>query len=111
MLQFIITNVLMVSVGALLYLVIRTLPRIEPDPAGEKPKGFFEQLIVSKIPERVDGVFNSFAFKFLRRLKVILLKIDNVVGHQIKKVKPEASGGSEAGGKPAIDFTEITEKK
>ena len=82
----------MISVGGLLYFVIRTLPRIEPEVGAPDAKGFLERLIVSRIPERVDGAVNSFLFKFLRKLKVVLLKIDNVVGRQIKRIQPEAAG-------------------
>ena len=102
----------MVSVGALLYFVIRTLPRIEPDNGVAETKGFFERFIVSKIPERVDVVINSFLFKFLRKFKVALLKVDNMVGRQIKRIQPpEISGNGENGDKATIDFAEIKGKK
>ena len=110
MFQFILTNVFSISLGVLLYFVIRTLPRIEPDNGVPDTKGFFERLIVSKIPERVDGAVNSFLFKFLRKFKVVLLKVDNIVGRQIKKIKPEANGNGENSDKSAIDFAEITSK-
>lgn len=110
MFQFILTNVFSISLGVLLYFVIRTLPRIEPDSGVPDTKGFFERLIVSKIPERVDGAVNSFLFKFLRKFKVALLKVDNIVGRQIKKIQPEANGNGENADKSAIDFAEITSK-
>ncbi len=110
MFQFILTNVFMVSLGALLYFVIRTLPRIEQDNGVVETKGFFERLIVSRIPERVDGAVNSFLFKFLRKFKVVLLKIDNMVGRQIKKIQPEASGNGNSADKSAIDFADIKGK-
>ncbi len=111
MFQFIVTNIFMVSCGVLLYFVIRTLPRIEPDNGVPDTKGFFERLIVSRIPERVDGAVNNFLFKFLRKTKVVLLKVDNVVGKQIKRIQPEVSGNGESGEKHPIDFVEIKEKK
>ena len=109
MFQFILTNVFMISLGALLYFVIRTLPRIELDPKTPDTKGFFERLVVSRIPERVDGVVNNFLFKFLRKFKVVLLKVDNVVGKQLKRVQPE-NGNGNGSEKAAIDFVEIKEK-
>ncbi len=112
MFQFIVTNIFMVSSGALLYFVIRTLPRIEPDNGAVEKKGFLERFIVSKIPERVDGAVNSFLFKFLKKFKITLLKVDNVVSRQIKRIQPpEMSGNGENGEKSAIDFTEIKGKK
>jgi len=111
MFQFVVTNVFMISVGAILYFVIRTLPRIEPDNRIVETKGFLERFIVSKIPERVDKAVNSFLFKFLRKLKVTLLKIDNLVGRQIKRIQPpEMNGNGENGDKATIDFAEIKGK-
>ena len=110
MFQFILTNVFLISLGALLYFVIRTLPRIEPDNGVPDTKGFFERLIVSRIPERVDGAVNGFLFKFLRKFKIALLKIDNLIGQQIKKIQPEANGNSDGTDKSAIDFAEIKSK-
>src|SRR3989344_1435587 len=109
MTRFILTNVFMISFGTLLYFVIRTLPRIEPDKSVPDKRGFFERLIVSRIPERVDGAVNSFLFKFLRKFKVVLLKIDNVVGKQLKRIQPE-NGNGNGSEKAAIDFVEIKEK-
>ena len=106
MAQFILTNIFMVSVGVLLYFVIRTIPRIEPETGAPDTKGFLERFVISKIPERVDGAVNSFLFKFLKKFKIVLLKVDNVVGRQLKKVHPEKES-IENGEKPVIDFTDI----
>ena|SRR3989344_610758 len=112
MFQFIVTNIFMISVGILLYFIIRTLPRIGPEGEVVEKKGLFERFIVSTIPERVDGAVNNFLFKLFRKFKVTLLKVDNVVSRQIRRIQPpEISGSGGSGDKATIDFTEIKGKK
>lgn len=101
--QFILTNVLLISLGMILYIVLQALPRVQEEPA--RKQGMWERLIMSEIPERFDKVFNSFSFKFLRRMNVFLLKFENSVSSKLKKMKIEN------GEKPAIDFKEIQEDK
>ncbi len=104
MLQFILTNVLMISLGAILYVVVRTLPRIEESGIEEK-KGVFERWITSEVPEKIDVALNGFLFKFLRKFRVVLLKADNSVTGRLEKLKPENVANGKA---PAIDFKEIS---
>lgn len=110
MLQFIVTDVLMVSLGAILYLAVRTLPRVEENLPSEK-KGIFERWIASEVPEKIDVAINGFLAKLLRKIKVLLLKVDNSLSGHLQKIKPEGlngNGGDKA--KPTIDFKEITEQ-
>jgi len=101
MLQFILTDLLMLSLGAILYLVVRTLPRIgESAPQGER--GLFERWITSEIPERADSFVKNFFHKFLRKTKIFILKMDNILTQRMKKIKPDMNGET----KP--DFKGIT---
>lgn len=104
MLQFIFTDILMLSLGAVLYLMVRALPRIVEDPS--EKKNFLDRWAHSDAPEKMDAVLNSFLFKFLRKVKVLVLKLDNALSRGLRKVKPEESGV-----KPTIDFKEIIEQK
>lgn len=99
--MFIFTSVLMVSFSAVLYLVVRALPRIVEEPSGER-RGLLDRWAHSQIPEKVDVALNGFLLKFLRKLKVLVLKVDNNLSKHLEKVKPEGNGK-----KPAIDFKEI----
>ena len=103
MLQFILTNILMISLGTILYLVARTLPRIDGEPSGKE--NILDRLANSEIPEKVDVVLNSFLEKFLRRLKIFLMKIDNFVSERLKKISVK-DGSSKA----KIDFKDINEE-
>lgn len=107
MFQFIVTNVLMVSLGTILYLTVRTLPRIEDAGVPEK-RGLLERWLTSEAPEKIDAVLNGFILKFLRRARVAVLKLDNSLTGQLKKIQLENGNGK---GKPQIDFKTISEEK
>lgn len=98
--EFIFTIILMVCLGTVLYLTVQALPRIEEVPLNEK--GFLERWATSEMPEKIDAAFNNFLLKFLRKLKVMVLKFDNSLSKHLQKVKPEADK------RPAIDFKEIS---
>jgi len=104
MLEFAFTSILMVSLSAVLYLAARALPRIaeEPQAEGDGRRGFLDRWAHSQIPEKVDMAFNGFMLKFLRRVKVFILKLDNLLSRHLQKVKPEDTSK-----KPNIDFKEI----
>jgi hypothetical protein len=109
MLQFIVTDILMISLGAILYLAVRTLPRVEENLPSEK-KGVFERWIASEVPEKIDAAINSFLAKFLRKLKVLILKIDNYVSGHLQRIKTEGVNGNGDKTKSPIDFKDITEQ-
>ncbi len=100
MAEFIFTIILMVCLGAVLYLVVQALPRIEEAPSDDR--GFFDRWAHSEIPEKIDNAVNTFLLKFLRKVKVFILKIDNALAKHLQKIKPEENK------RPAIDFKEIS---
>lgn len=109
MFQFILTTILMASLGTMLYLMARALPRMEEE-ASDK-QNFLDRLSSSEIPEKIDAAFNSFLFKFLRKSKVILLKIENFINEKLKKISHNGDtknlGGLTANPKPKIDFKDL----
>jgi len=98
--EFIFTIILMICVGTVLYLMIQVLPRIEEVPSEEK--GFLERWAHSEMPGRIDAAFNNFLLKFLRKIKVLVLKFDNTLAKHLQKIKPKEDK------RPAIDFKEIS---
>ncbi len=104
MAQFIITDIIMLSLGAMLYLAVRALPRIEEDTAATRGHTLVDRLLHSEIPHKIDAVVNSYSGKFFRKLKVLLMKFDNYLTHRIKKMNTHMNGT----GKPKIDFKDVT---
>lgn len=85
--MFAFTIILMLALGAVLYLMVRALPRIVEEPRTEE--SFLDRWEKSRIPEKIDAALNGFLVKFLRRLKVFALKFDNAVSVGLRKVSKE----------------------
>lgn len=101
---FIADSILMVALAAMLYLMVRALPRIAEEPLAER-SGLLDRWARSQFPEKADRFLNDFFLKFLRKLKVLVLKFENGISNRLEKVKPEDNDK-----KPAIDFKEIAGK-
>jgi hypothetical protein len=101
MIEFVFTSLLMVCLSTVLYLMVRALPRIVDDQSDAQ--GFFERWARSELPEKFDQTLNSFLLKFLRKTKVVILKLDNKLAHHLQRIKPE-----EEAKRHAIDFREIS---
>lgn len=100
--MFIFTILLMLSLGTVLYLMVRALPRVAEEPGTKE--NFLDRWAKSEIPEKIDAAFNGFLVKFLRRVKVIALKFDNAVSAGLRKAATE-----EKGKKPGFELRDITE--
>lgn len=107
MFQYILTLILMLSLGAILYLVARSLPRVGATGDEEDKRGLVERWVTSELPEKADELLNSFLFKLFRRVKLLLLKVDNVLGKRIEKIR----SGSEKSETLANGFQDLTKEK
>jgi hypothetical protein len=105
MVEFIFTTILMLCLGAVLYLMVRALPRIEevPEGEGESHKNVFERWAHSEIPEKIDAAFSGFMLKFLRRVKIVVLRMDNAIAKGLRKMQPQENRAN-----TNIDFKEIS---
>ncbi|MBI5220555.1 MAG: hypothetical protein HY978_01810 [Candidatus Liptonbacteria bacterium] len=92
MFQFILTEVVFLSLGTIMYLAIRALPKVSDDQSGNQTSAI-ERLIASGIPERIDSLVNASLAKFLRKIKVLVLKIDNAITRWLSKAKAERNNG------------------
>ena len=115
MVLFVFTLLLMFSLSAVLYLMVRALPRLsEADgvagggarTAAER-RSLLDRWAHSEIPEKIDASFNNWLLKFLRKFKVFVLKLDNAVSNHLSKIHHETKTAEK---KSAIDFKEISGK-
>ncbi len=102
--RFILLDILMLSLGAILYIMVRALPRIEENHHAEGNHSFIDRLVHSEIPHKIDLMVQSYSWKFFRKLKVYLMKFDNYLTHRLTKMNTNMNGN----GKPKIDFKDIT---
>ncbi len=103
--SFIFTTLFMLSLGSILYLMVRALPRVAEETASNDHGSFLDRWAHSELPEKIDASINGFLFKFFRRARITVLKLDNALGSRLQKMKPEDTNG-----KQAIDFKEIANK-
>lgn len=113
MIFFIFTLLLMFSLSTVLYLMVRALPRLEELPhagahgaagsgtgaqnaagsqngaAAFEPRTLLDRWAHSELPEKFDAWFNDFLLKFLRKFKVIILRLDNTVSTRLRKIHRE----------------------
>ncbi|GEM_PF-3521166 len=80
MLTLILNAIILLALSFILYIVAKTLPRVEESPEGAPT---VKEHWVGKRIEKVDVWIRSASEKFLRRLRVWLLRLDNYVGKKL----------------------------
>lgn len=107
MAQFILTNIFLISVGTVIYMMVRALPRIDGAETSERKPTLIERWVNSGIPEKLDAITSSYAGKLLRKLKVVVLRLDNYLTEKLKKANTNGTGAAQPGN-PNIDFKEMS---
>lgn len=74
----------MVSLGTILYIIIRTLPRLDDEPV---KRGVMERWLTSELPAKLDASIHGTYLRTLRRLKVFVLKADNSLNKKLESIK------------------------
>lgn len=93
MYNFILQIIVFSSLGLVIYLMARALPRVSDSGAPPRGPGFFDRLM-SRLPmAKIDENINSFFAKFLRRSKVVVMKIDNFINHRLGRLTKKSGGG------------------
>jgi hypothetical protein len=81
---FIIDLIIVFCGGSMIYILARALPRVNEfpeDEVGVKTSKFLNYL------EKADECFRKFTEKILRRLKVIVMKVDNYLSNKLSSFK------------------------
>lgn len=91
MTAFLLQILIVVSLGVVLYLMVRALPRVSdvdttPVSAEPAPHWLMERL------EKLDEEMLTATEKLLRRMRVALLKLDNSLTLKLKRFKREVPG-------------------
>ena len=80
----------MVSLGVILYLVAKTLPRIDDR---ELDASALKTHWVTTYLEKFDEKFKYYSEKMLRRSGIIILKLDNLINKKLNQLKREKGIG------------------
>ncbi len=100
MYNFILQLIVMLSLGAIIYLIARAAPRVTEAESSLSKENYFDKLM-QKLPlEKADAFVSAYLEWFLRKLKIVILRLENIVEKHFRKLKPvEVSGVIE---KPSI---------
>lgn len=84
MYELILQLVLMLSLAVVVYLMAVAIPRVEETKAKNSNNSS------TNLPlEQLDDFLNSVKDKLLRRLKVFVMKVDNLISRQLNNKKEE----------------------
>lgn len=89
MYDFILQAILFASATVMAFLAARALPRVLP---AENPRSIWSHIDewFGRLPlHRLDDRVNAFLFKFLKRTRVVVMKIDNRLIRHLDKVKSD----------------------
>lgn len=95
MYNFLLQIIIMASLAAMVYIIARAMPRISSLAAPVEKKNYLEEFF-KKIPwHKIDAFLSLAAEKFLRRLKITILKFDNSISKHLSKFKITNGKGKE----------------
>lgn len=81
----------MLSLGTLIYLMSRAVPRVSETDLKSEPWSDYLDRLVKKIPlEKADALTSYWLERFLRQLKVLVLKLDNLLSKHLSHLRPPA---------------------
>lgn len=94
MYDFLLQMSFFLSLGVILYLMARALPRVDEVAEVHHAPGPFDRLL-SKLPlKKIDERLDLFFEKFLRRLKVLVMRIDNAINSSLSRFKKSNGNGT-----------------
>jgi len=105
--NFILEIILMASLGAMIYLVARAVPRVSDTVLDENSsnKGLGERLskFIDSFPiEKADLTISRLFERVLRTIKLLVMRVDNKLSQHLAKFKAKISSNGQNGAKPTL---------
>jgi len=109
--SFVFEIILMTSLGAMIYLVARAVPRVNDTvlEEGSVNKGLGERFgkFIDSLPiEKADLTISRILERVLRNLKLLVMRVDNKLSQHLTKFKAEIMSSEQNGKKPTL-FSEL----
>lgn len=82
------------SASIVVYMFVRALPRVADIDEPPTIYDYFDAWLAKLPLHHVDSRLNALLFKFLKRMRVIVMKIDNHLMHQLNRVKQNGEFGA-----------------
>lgn len=94
MYSFVLQSIVFTSLGVVVYMMARALPRVSDVEPRKGPR--WVERLMNRVPtEKIDQGINSFLVKFLRKFKLVVLKLDNFIGHRLGKLSKKTTDSGE----------------
>ena len=91
MYNFILQIAAVLSLGTIIYLLARAAERSGEMAQISEPNKFDK--VIAKLPlAKIDAALNNFFGKFLRKSKVVVMKVDNLLNEYINKLRKNDNG-------------------
>ncbi len=102
MYNFILQIITMLSLGVMIYLIARAVPRVSEEIP--RPESKVDRWFIFLRIEKIDSLFGNFLEKFLRRIKLIIMKLDNITSDHLDKIKKSKinNNGNKSEEKPSL---------
>ncbi len=97
MYNFILQIALMVSLGVIIYLFARAVPRVNDEVTASNRRNILAEWVSSLPLHKLDTAFSNFLEKFLRRVRLILMRLENSVAGYLTEVRKSNSAKSRNG--------------
>ncbi len=109
MYNFLLQILIMIGLGIMIYLIARAAPRVGDDIAHDVKGqlGKLDRIFSHAQFEKFDAIFNNLAEKGLRKLRLLLMKLDNLTNDYLDKVKKYKTNGN---GKNGIEKPSLFDK-
>lgn len=92
MYNFVLQTIIMVSLGTIIYLIARAVPRVSETVKFEQRENYFDR-IFKKLPiEKADAFVSMIMEKMLRKFKIVILRLDNLLTKHLQKLRPGGTG-------------------
>ncbi len=99
MANFVFQIILTCSLGVVVFLFARALPRVSEEEVGA-PTDIVEKKLeqwIARLPlHKIDHGINLFLEKMLRKVRIVILKVDNLVHSLLAKVKSSSVAAKKA---------------
>src|SRR3989344_1351621 len=91
--DFILQSAVFLSLGFIILLAAAVMPRLgDNTDQSAKPRSF-DRLVGKLRLNKVDSLINGFLGKILRRSKVAVMKVDNLITDRLNKLKKTNDNG------------------
>ncbi|HDH31770.1 MAG TPA: hypothetical protein ENH26_03280 [Candidatus Wolfebacteria bacterium] len=114
MYNFILQISLMASLGIMIYLVARGVSRVSDtidEGIQNNHKNVFDKFVDLLPLEKIDLMISEYFEKILRKIKLVLMKWDNIVTNYLDKIKKTNGNGKNNGEKKPSLFSEDSTSK